>query len=74
VFPPQSPQLRQNGFLSVLSSIGETKVRQVEDDSHFVFDQKFSVEKGSVMVRYHDATTSSFVAIFKAQSLHIFTS
>jgi hypothetical protein len=46
---PRSPQLSQNGGLSVLSSIGEKrKVGWVGDDSHVIFGEILPGEKGSV--------------------------
>jgi hypothetical protein len=39
VILPPSPHLFQNGFLSVLSSIKETKVERVGKVSHIVFDE-----------------------------------
>jgi hypothetical protein len=46
---PRSPQLCQNGGLTVLSSWGgNRKVGWVGEDSHVVFGQKLPGEKGSV--------------------------
>jgi hypothetical protein len=45
---PRSPQMCQNGGLSVLSLIGETeKSRMGGNGSHFLFGQRFRGEKGS---------------------------
>jgi hypothetical protein len=45
---PRSPQLCQNGGLSVLSSIGKTEKSEVGWGRHVVYGKKFSDEKGSV--------------------------
>jgi hypothetical protein len=61
---PRSPQLYQNGGLSVLSSIRETENQGgwAGDNSRVIFGKKFPGEKRIVETVHCDATASSFVA------------
>jgi hypothetical protein len=59
--------------LSVLSSIGETEVGWIEDDSHVVFGTKFLGDKGSVKkCAVFMQPPVLFSPKFRAKSSHIF--
>jgi hypothetical protein len=65
--------VRQNGGLSVLSSVVQTEKSRVGgDDSHVAFSQKFSGEKRCETVSCRDATVLLSLK-FGVKSAHIFT-
>jgi hypothetical protein len=82
VILPRSPQMCQNGSLSVLSSIRETQrkvagcqvrgVGLVGDDSHVVSCKKFPDKKGSVRRHVVVQRPVPLSPNFKTKSLHIF--
>jgi hypothetical protein len=49
-------------FQFYLHSGKQRKLEMVGDDSHVAFGKKIPCEKGSLTVRCHEATASSFVA------------